>query len=1232
MNIKIFIIINYFSFKMLENLFTKIYIQARQDHIPVRFVYFRGEIINGYKEIKKLIDLDLTLYKIFEMLNSIINISYRDIIYISWETVNKSTDFKIRDINQFISQVNKTNFSSPLSYMEIRNGILPGYNIWKEELEKEMLEDNKRLDLQLTKLDKIRTIIDSSEDFIEFRDLQINNCDLECFLTFDKSRLHASQAFSVFNSSFTSEFIPVIQWNLDRENQKFKIYENLDLDSFREQSKVNPETLNFIFSLYNEKAKRNFNYPGVINFDSGSLQIKLPPMLAEQDLHSLFKEQFEKSFPNLKIKYSHIFNIRGSFNMADPGDQLLENIFQYVIMNNMILNNFYFHDITKTRLDQKQLVLSFKGFRGSKNYYLKSYISISASIKASFDDLLMLDNKQYRKISIRKAESLEELYSFQEHLRACLELYSRQKENIIDRFNNIIASKLFKKRTSRSSITKSYMRDHHTYLARTKIDLLQQYNREMFSFNNARGTSCGEQPIIIEENEVEDWTNYQVNGENRQVIKFPPETLIFENEAIQPHYYVCPSQEYPYPYFKENSIPSKDISTDDHIRHLEKYPYTIKCIQNKVELGNLMSFTFEGKNIEKPIGRTSTHISKTNKIIKYNSRGQIPNILKDLMIQFTIDDSSVSPANFLFYGSDISGISFLQAVYISQMYENLVPELSTKANERMKELYRVKEDIIKTIRPEIYIQELYDLDPIQINQKIATDPDFSSELYIRGLEEYFNINILIFRPRELKKGIKTNEDLNLVLEIPRNHTYHIRILKENRPIVCLYKTLGSETDQIQTPHYQWISGLPNKANFNFYHRVFDYINESEKTFLWSHSGKSSYKNLICRVNPSNFIDWSNIIESGTIFSQSVDAFGKTRIINILTPKEPVTLIIPPSASVGVKLSDQIYYCSHSTAIALLGEPNERHASGYWYPILDYERGIFVPVRNVKSPDPLAKPPGLILDKNVVNSGYNKYIKSKQSAQILIELIDWCQRYDDENLSIEKWFDEYVIGDNQNPKSQPDFTKLDIFLPKNPENNTSGAISSLETWWFEVFNGFKIHVPRNIRQTLLLYFQRLEKNTRGLDRPPQIYLTNIYSFSGQKSGFTFNSYKEFKKWMNLQNKIKSNFITTKINIDDIKNQPLLYKDKWDKIYMIQRLRNPILQNAIMLSVKWYETGHNGGVDFNEFLEDPDDLPPYIEYQIVKGELTPVEDKSHNKDFYHTVIVHEGGQYFGMLPLL
>lgn len=1217
----------------MDNLFTKMYIQARDDNVPIRFVYFRGKIVNGFREIRELLEMDLTMFKVFEILNSIINISYRDMIFITWDTVSKSTDSKLKEINQFISQVNKTNLTSPLSHMELRNGTLPDYQNWKDELEREVIDDMARLDKQLMKLDKIKNINQGDEE-IEFKDLQIYNCDLECFLSFDKSRLHSSHAFSVFNYSTVSEYIPVIQWNMDYETQKFKVYENLDLESFRlEQSKIVPETINFTFSLYNEKSKRNFNYPGIINLDSGNLQIKIPPRLADQDLHALFKEQFEKSFPRVKIEYSHIFNIKGSFTMFFPDSQLLENIFQYVIMTNTVLNNFYFHDITKTRLDQKQLVLSFKGFRGSRSYYLKSYISISASVKASFDELLKIDNKVYRKISIRKAENLEELYSFQEHLRAALKLYSQQKENVIDYFNNIIASRLFKKKTSRISVTRQLNRSHHTYLARTKIDLLQQFNREMFSFNNARGTSCGEQPIIIEENEVEDWTNFKVGDEDRQVLKFPPVILNFQGEEIQPNYYVCPTDEYPYLYFKENSIPSKDISTDEHLRHLEKYPYTIKCIQNKVDLGDLLQWTFEGKNIERATGRSSTHISKTNKIIKYNSRGQIPNILKDLMSQFSIDEPNISSNDFLFYGSDISGISFLESIYISQMYEGLVPELNKKINIRMKQLEKVREDLVDKIRPETYIQELYDLNPIQIRHKVSMDPDFSSELYIRGLEEYFSINILVFRPRELKKGIKTNEDLNLVLEVPRNHTYHIRVIREDRPIVCVYKTMGSETDKTQVPHYQWISGLPGNVNSNIYHRVFDYVNEAEKTFLWSHEGKSSYQNLICRVNPSNFIDWFNILPKESIFSQMIDGFGKTRIVNILTPVEPVTIIIPPTSSLGVKFSDQIYHCSHETIVSLLGEPEERHISGYWYKILDYEKGIFVPVRDVKFPDPLAMPPNLVLDKNVSNSGYNKYIRAKQSASILLELIDWTRRYDDENLSIEQWFEEYVLYDNVNPGTQPDFLKLDIFLPKNPQNNTLGAIESLESWWPDVFNNFKIHIPTNLKSRLLLYFTRLEKNVMGLDRPPQVYLTNIpVDFNQTKSGFVFNGYSEFKKWINLQSKSKSSHILDKINIDDIKNQPVLYRDKFGKIYMIQRLRNPLLYNAVMLSVEWYEFGHNPGIDFNAELDDPDDLPPYVEYQIIDDELTPVEDHSYSETFYHTVIVHEGSRYFGMLPLL
>lgn len=1217
----------------LYNTYAQIYSYAKDRGVPARFVYKQKNLVDGLEEIKDMIRNKTPLIKIYDLMSKIINIEKYDIVYIfmrHYPEIGIGLSEAIEEVNRYFEVLNKRVNQYKYKKLTLENiESNEGYKAWLEDFTEEVHKDSELISSHNQFLRNLELKSTINKEIVELseQNLKIKEGIYNYFLKYieKNKRPEPEDGFTIYNKSNPSFEIPVIIWNDEHGNKKIKVYENAYLHSFEPINiGLNSNTISFYYYYRQPKTKKDIYYLGTINLETGVLEIKI-----DNDYNQDVFNSFEDVFSTLNIDGYEIKNIKGSYLIPVLKGGINNTYFRYTVMTNPYFKYFYFHDV-KYRPTNTQLILNFKGFKGSKNYYKNNYVPTATSIRVSLDEYVEIKGITYQKVRIRKATSLEEIYTFQNFLSILINYYDDRAhyQKVNETFKDIIYSKISPKFTE-SITTETVIPLVRKHAATSKIMLLKQYNSEFFSYGGARSVGCANQPIIIEDDEIDEWKQLLTDeGEERQVISFPP-----PEANLGPSFnYVCPGNQAPYIEFKEKKILGDTNLTPEEIKeHREKYPYIITCVKKKSYLEDLINYT-QKKDKRENLG--AKRIGITNRLITFGQQSMVFNSINSL---FKYLDSDIEEV--YFNGTDISNNSLLQAVMIGTDHV-----FSRNKKERLKELTNIRNRISEEIYPGTFSQELYGESPEQIIRRLKSNEYLDSALFYRGLEEYFGVNIVVLRPKKLK-NIKTSIDPSIIIEVPRAKEFHVSSFDVERPTIILYKTMGSESDSdVINPQYQF---LYNNQYIEFNEKLEEVLTISNQTYIWSYDQEDpSYESLKCRLNPTSLLNWTRILEPYKIKSQLIDGYGKVRAFIIDAGGKNLTVIVPPSYPLNLPLTETVVPSEEKIVRSIFGDPIDISDEGFWYSVLDYEYGIFIPVANI----PLSKinlnsPPPPISLKRYKDTDYFSYISFKKSVNLLLEMIEWCWRWrDDPDMGLEDWWETYINTEKDTSESQPNFKNIQIFFPQFSVADTDSAIYSLHNWWPDIFGSSNInkrqyiYLSREASKRIKLHFEKLDRDTYGLNNNPSYYVKNFYELNfdvaATKNSFTFNNQESFEKWLKLHNKTYSSNIRKKIDIDLLGTEPILFMDSGSKIYLIQKLKFPTLQNAVALSVKWIENGRNMGYNYNSnIFSNVDKLPPFGIMQVNKeGELIGIEDHTHNQSEYHLVIQYGNNSYTALLPLL
>ncbi|CAH6418655.1 Divergent VETF early transcription factor large subunit [uncultured virus] len=242
------------------------------------------------------------------------------------------------------------------------------------------------------------------------------------------------------------------------------------------------------------------------------------------------------------------------------------------------------------------------------------------------------------------------------------------------------------------------------------------------------------------------------------------------------------------------------------------------------------------------------------------------------------------------------------------------------------------------------------------------------------------------------------------------------------------------------------------------------VNASFHSYVWSFPRKAATdrtdkpaSTLQIRDDPYSRIDWSTVFGEYKVVSQQVDGYGKLRVIGVSVPIQDqkenmiVSVCVPPSQPLNVPELKDITVVPEQLVHLLLGEPSGVTRVGLWYTALDYRWAVFVPAKIESTADSESPPPPVQPSMSLTGPRADlrdpiKDIRyTKRLADILMQLINWCWRNDRGNLTLEQWWDQWVVRDTSEAMKLNDRPiqpqRINRRLPK--ADSTLSALNALD---------------------------------------------------------------------------------------------------------------------------------------------------------------------------------------------
>jgi hypothetical protein len=747
-------------------------------------------------------------------------------------------------------------------------------------------------------------------------------------------------------------------------------------------------------------------------------------------------------------------------------------------------------------------------------------------------------------------------------------------------------------------------------------------------------TVCsGTHPINIKTEEIESYTK------SGRIVK----TLNFNNVD---YHFTCVNNIYQYIYFIESETNIKSGNT--------KLPC---CSQTKID---------EKQKSEIISVKNSTAIHSTQMQKEYGVFSILESVTLGNFIKTSFNNRDMKIDN----KAILIGTCFFKT-QISTMNNSLIGAMLIATNNKIENniVFNniVREIKIKLIQLpyEIYAQELYDIDRKIFIKNMSDDDHFIDPyLYYRGLEEIFNVNIVVFTSDKGRKNPSSlSEDLcnDSTIEIPRCKNYHTRRFL-NRPTICIFKNYGSNKTLSIIPCCELIAMYNNVTKETI--KIFDNKNEYFLTSIMK-----QFEN-VCKVyhfeNDITYSDifsyWDpNTLGFGFVRGQELDIYGRTKLLiydnyNIIVPSiQP--LVLPVTSTEEYKYKGFNYYLSNqgvNKRAKLISkkeciekfEVTEYDDEGCWIEFQGNPKGIKILTEN----DNRLHPEKFDNIKNL--------LKVKNDISALMQLINWLWRSDifDDYMEFKEWFPTKVeILENDlfmNVGKSRKFLN-NLYLPDLTElHDHESRIKFCTHLWPFFFRHKKIQIYKELYDRILNMMKIQDQYTRFIvdssiyKKIPKFITDLIPTESDFDSDETliFTEDTHLKMWINyinpeLNEKISMNNMNIINGSIDLKLQktlnPYLYKDEIGKIYIIQNIYSRSFENsnervALEIAYQWKISGINYG-SYKDEITIPNGIN-YVIMGISKGKLIPTFVSNRESNDYLILLKYNETSYASVLPLL
>ena len=752
------------------------------------------------------------------------------------------------------------------------------YNELKTKLEKNNISINEFLKVFISTNSEIKSIYEAEEDvissFISYIVMELTTFlkEFESVNSIDVTQLVKNRE---------DVYAKQIETNILKSNikeQGFKTFENvkgIPFDPF-ELQKINFEmTINmddkFVLDIFDMiqvdeyvpfvscnnfyKIRKDFS-PNLdwIN-DNDYLVLKVvqkdsvvntefTDVIIEKDEHIKATLKYNiKNNVSKELMINRFMNTIGNFSVTNITEKEINGVFYFP---NQRINRYIFSDLVMNSREFSEYIMIdeyiishkptvFIHFNTPETGLITAHLTekIVDEEDSEFKNKNMVVGSHCIRVKISKARNSKSVGIFQNTLSKLFIKYNNEYEKIINFYTRFMP--LEDLETKKIKVIKKKKKETSKNIRETLAPEL--YVSYYTSF-------CGQPPKIINDDEEEDYIE-----QGYQVIEFPKN----ESEGSKPRKYICDNKKFPYPGLRENTLSNSD-----------KFPFLPCCYENDQTEKNVFRHYYYGEDLEDT--STDQHIIKTNKILNNGQVGYLP---RNIELFFNNIDSN---KNYQYFRQGVSDSknSFIECVLYALKMINVDTNI-----ESIRKSYSAG-NLAATCK-----QEMYDYSIKDIINKINSEDYFKPELFINLLEVYYNSNIFLFK-RDIKYPDGT-------LVIPRHIKGYFHNKNKFDKCIFIYENVGTEPDSMQYPRCELIFRWNKKGKKDDIEYVLSkdenntIINKAIRIF-------NKYNDFYILNTKVVYTDFSIKHE---IVSQSIDFYGKTRMINIKFNDNIITLYTSP---------------------------------------------------------------------------------------------------------------------------------------------------------------------------------------------------------------------------------------------------------------------------------------------------------------------------------------------------
>lgn len=1142
----------------LDTDLTYLYKIANELQTPIKYIVLKltdpnidfPDIINDYLKLSLLTVVDdyynsnADITKLYDYVTSEYIIDYR-LTNLRYELAMILTNIvgadNINLINQVFEESNKFNDVDQLNI---------AFSSWIanyiKEKEKDTKEYNRIVEIQQQITSIAEPLLYSSFKTSWLGLQSIPNTNLSGYQLFEKAKL--------------SQYMPFIQYKNSTGDTIYKLYQAPD-------TKLNYQ----VISDHSAKAIwNNYIYLTVslgINvilvyyeLERDRIHFEIPSTIQYETVAKIIEYTLGISAGSFKE-----YRIDGEFNIYNV--EIIDSIFMDLVLNDNLFNNYFFLDESRTPYHLKKRVnyhvrSSATGHELGENRYnlatlsfnLKQYYSVLGERANIYNPLILADtlitlaeHQPYITVSVSKAISKRAVKQLQYLLPRILIIYNRLLPDLARVYKNITGIDVL----PTPSVTKKIRITHPT----SKIQQIKALASDLFVNEYARICQCSAQPIIISEEEVEEWKKKLVRGKERQIMRFPKDNPKW--------IFVCPDDERPYPGVKLNKV----------LSNADKYPYVPCCYKNdQMEPNSNSRYNEYYRGIPK---RSIKHIGfghkiSTDKVLNIARLGDIPTEFSKL---FNL--SGYISGEIARYGIIYSPNSLIHCI-TDALYD-------FQAEQYAIELRR---SIFNNINISLVKQELYDRSDEEIIELISNqEKTFDSEILYRILEEYFEINLFILYQDIYK---------HLSLEIGRYKYYPVRDFRPDRKTIVVYKHWGSETDNLQRPHYELIVeyfSSTDSVNKLFNIEVGEYLYlslmELNRVEIWDGI------KLIRPYNPPVFQSYRDYI-----IGQYIDDSGKVRAFVLNFADTLLTIVTPPSQPENLERFVNLPRIDYNQAIDMFNNYNitavdvlNNSINGIW---LEYQYiKLYIPVNPIEYDNvyPIGEPTPIQLAE--VQTSVIAYITELyDTISLMLRLTLWLYKLS--NYSPEEFLANYSMIGYGEPYYY-DFSELPSELPLvNTVEQGIQYIQRFNTGY--IVDNLIYFYSYKLYEGILYFLNITSKNYTNIN----VERIREFNYKPSNNEIYLKSVDEFRIWLKSA-EVVSNLVHNKLSKDDaFISEPYVYLEN-NVMYLIQNVQPDIdqkvmIRRALTIGYYWLYYGRNLGYNPEYWKLELDYNGDYLTYKI------------------------------------